>query len=243
MTRFHDVLDPLRTRLTLAAPARDAILEELAADLDDLFRHHLSSGRNETEARALAVEACDLSDETLSELVKVHTSGIGRIQTGLTHRLNSPWERWTLTGTTVIALALLVLFLSSQPVLRDAGPGGWAVLALLAATLVLAVRASRRVTEPIGSANQRRALGRVLALGGWQIVAAVGGWWMQLFRASRAASDTPETLARLLTDWALSGAALMSLTLACVLVTGLAWHAAASRAGSRFNPTDRGESS
>ena len=101
MSRFNVFLHRTGERLALPKATRSLILVEIASDLEDLFNHYVEQGLSEEDAAAKAEEKVDMSDEALTELVRIHSDARGWTDR-IVRRPQSFWERF--------AMALIVLF-------------------------------------------------------------------------------------------------------------------------------------
>ena len=93
MNRFAHVLKHAEDRLRAPEPARTRILLEMAADLEDGYRHYLERGLDEADAARRAEEAFSTSDETLRLLERVHQRSYGGSSTTrFFHRVGTVWS-------------------------------------------------------------------------------------------------------------------------------------------------------
>ena len=74
MNKFTLFLKRINERLSLLQPLKSQILLEVAGDLEDIYEFYKNKGLNEYEAMQKAEEKLDLTDDTLSELIRVHQS-------------------------------------------------------------------------------------------------------------------------------------------------------------------------
>jgi hypothetical protein len=109
MSRFNVFLHRTGERLALPKATRSLILVEIASDLEDLFQHYLQEGLSEEEAAAKAEEKVDMTDEALTELVRIHSEARGWTDR-IVRRVQPFWER--------IAMALIVFFFVAAPILE-----------------------------------------------------------------------------------------------------------------------------
>ena len=72
MKKFTLFLKSINERLSLPQPLKSQILLEVAGDLEDVYEFYKNKGLNEQEAMQKAEEKLDLTDEALSELIRVH---------------------------------------------------------------------------------------------------------------------------------------------------------------------------
>ncbi|MGD2154707.1 MAG: hypothetical protein PVG79_15665 [Gemmatimonadales bacterium] len=231
MTDFAEVLRPLRARLPLPQPARTRVVLEIAADLEDMYRHYRALGLSEEEARVKAVEACDLSDEALAELVRVHTSSFRRLLDRLSAQAQSRWERGLL-----LIVAGTLTFVCLQVVVRGelvavAGPQVWPSLicGLAGLTLGLAKFYQIYIKQDHELRRARRGLDAIMILAGAQVILGFLAAWFGLYLAARRITDDVEYAIVYLFNWLLGSAALLSVSLMGALLTAMVWFALARR--------------
>lgn len=115
MTRFISLLKDINSRLSLPQPLKSQILLEIAGDLDELYEHYRKKGYPEEEALQLAKEKFDVSEESLSGLLRVHEPFPEKISHTIFARTQSRWELTIL----IISLFAITLFLVSEFLTSD----------------------------------------------------------------------------------------------------------------------------
>jgi len=232
MTDFADVLLPLSARLPLPQPARSRVLLEIAADLEAMYRHYREAGLSEAEARSKAVDAFDLSDQALADLVQVHTSAFRKLLDRLSVQAQSRWERTLLVLVAVAVAAAALRLYTGGPVIADAGWLVWPPLFCAAAGLLLGLAQSyqmsvRQESQPV---RLRRGVDAVAVLAIAQCLLGFFGTYIGLYIAAwRIVGDVRNAFVYLF-HWLLSGAALLSVSLSGALLTAMIWFALAKRA-------------
>jgi hypothetical protein len=231
MTSFAEVLRPLRARLPLPQPARTRVLLEIAADLEDMYRHYRASGLSEEAARRQAVERFDLSDEALAELVRVHTSFFRRLLDRLSVQAQSRWERGLLlivAGTLVIVCLQVVL---RGEIVAVAGAQVWPTLicGMAGLTLGLVKFYQLYVKQDHELRRARRGLDAIAVLAVAQVFLGFLLGWFSLYLTARKTTGDVEYAVVHLFNWLLSASALVSVSLMGALLTGMIWFALARR--------------
>ena len=115
MNPFIEDLQRINQELAVAQPAKARIILELAADLEDLYDYYRNQGKDDAEAVRLAKEKGDLAPDVLSQLARVHSSGLQRILLHLSDRTRNYLERIGL------AAVLLVLVMTTGPIMLSTG--------------------------------------------------------------------------------------------------------------------------
>jgi hypothetical protein len=231
VTSFVEVLRPLSARLPLPQPARTRVLLEIAADLEDMYRHYRASGLTEEEARLKAVNTFDLSEEALAELVRVHTSLFRRLLDRLSAQAQSRWERGLL-----LIVAGTLAFVCVQVVLRGelvavAGTQVWPTLicGLTGLTLGLVKFYSIHIKQDHELRRARRGLDAIAILAGAQVFLGFLAGWFSLYLTARRMTGDVEYAGAHLFNWLLSASALLSVSLMGALLTAMIWFALARR--------------
>jgi hypothetical protein len=231
MRSFVEVLRPLSARLPLPQPARTRVLLEIAADLEDMYRHYRASGLSEEEARLKAVDTFDLSEEALSELVRVHTSFFRRLLDRLSSQAQSRWERGLL-----LVVAGTLSFVCVQLVLRGeivavAGTQVWPTLicGMAGLTLGLIKFYQLHIKQDHELRRARRGLDAIAILAGVQVFLGFLVAWFTLYLTARRMTEDVEYAGVHLFHWLLSASALLSVSLMGALLTAMIWFALARR--------------
>jgi hypothetical protein len=225
MTRFGDVLRTTSERLRLPQPAKSRILLEIAADMEDLYELHLADGASPEEARRRAIEQCDLSDDALAELVRVHTTGLRRFLDELGERTRNRWERAAL-----IAFVLFLAIVAGRQLLfanlfTTAGRFVFPVVLMTVVAIVLFVRKlyGLHIRKDHDVRRLRAGLTPLLALGAMNVLVGGYGYGIELYVALKAAAPAAGSVLPILVAWLLSGSALLIVTFLAAILCGLLW--------------------
>jgi hypothetical protein len=227
MSRFSVFLNQTGDRLALPKATRSLILVEIASDLEDLFQHYLQQGLSEEEAVAKAEEKVDMSDEALTELVRIHSDARGWTDR-LVRRVQPFWER--------LALALIVLFFIASTTL-DHGVRPfthltvfiWPVFAILLALAVFFILQMARFSVHRNPRRLRDSLVTPLFLGAASVVVGFTGAGIELYRTLLRMEGDPEHAAPLFADAVLGSTATLVIALIVALGAGIAWFVLAGR--------------
>lgn len=138
MTRFAAVLQRVEARLAVPQPARSRIIEEMAADLEDLYAAYRARGLDEAEALRRAETALGPSPEAVEALVLVHRPVWERLLARFSNRGRNRVERGLLTALGLAGVVLGTGALARQGILNDASPFVWPVIVLAAAAFAVA---------------------------------------------------------------------------------------------------------
>lgn len=234
MSRFTDILRSVDSRLDLPRPAKDRILLEIAADLEDLFEFYLEHGLGEEEARSLTESRFEFSDLSLAELVEVHRSGLRGFMDHLSTQTQTRWEQ------TLLALLLVLVAATGGPAVvrsdffRQAGPFIWPVLGIgvAAGTLSLAKFCGLFVRRERDLRTLRKGLPSLLLLATASMIVGLYGFSVELYLAFRKLAFNPDGVWLFVIEWLQRGSPVLLLGLIVTLVTAVIWFALVHRVRS-----------
>jgi hypothetical protein len=227
MSRFNVFLHRTGERLALPKATRSLILVEIASDLEDLFQHYLQQGLSEEEAAAKAEEKVDMSDDALTELVRIHSEARGWTDR-IVRRVQPFWERF--------AMALIVLFFVTEWVIGNglkpfAHLTGfiWPILVIFLALLTYFTVQMVRFSDHPNPRRLRDGLATPLFLGAASLVVGFAGAGIELYRTLKRMATAHERAAPLFANVVLDCTATLSVALLVALAAGIAWFILAGR--------------
>lgn len=227
MSRFNAFLHRTGERLALPKATRSLILVEIASDLEDLFQYYLQQGLSEAEAVARAEEKVDMSDEVLTELVRIHSDARGWTDR-MARRVQPFWER--------IAMAVIVVFFfaaaSIQPNQRlFAQVNGfiWPTLGILVALVVFFVVQMTRFPDHPSPRALRNRLATPLFLGAASALVGFAGTGIEFYRTLMRMAADPERAAPLFSRVVLESTTTLAIALLVTLLAGVVWFVLAGR--------------
>lgn len=225
MSRFNEVLVGADARLTVPEPARSRILLEIASDMEGLFQEYRARGMEEPDAESAVMDHFDLSEEALTDLVRVHDAPLQRSLEGLSGQVQRPWSRVLMTGLALFVVVGSGMLLVRPQLYRIASPVLWVLLPLLAMGLwvagghLLRLRQARQRWTP----GLRLGLGRLLALAVTMVGLSLGGLLVELYLSALRIRDVPsETLIHLV-GWLHTASATLVVSLSGALVLAFLW--------------------
>lgn len=137
MRRFAEILRRAADGLDLPQPTKSNVLLELAADLEDLFRHYRAQGKDEEDATRMVEERFRVSDDVLLQLTRVHRSAFQCWLERVSDRTRSLWERSLLFLVVLLTVAAAWLQLAGTTLFRDVSRFIWPLGAIAALALAL----------------------------------------------------------------------------------------------------------
>lgn len=222
---FLTRLERLEATLALPQPQRGRVLDELAADVEDLYRAYRAQGLDaaEAERRSLALLLPDAA--AIADLERLHRPLYARMVSRLTHARRSHAERAAVIGLSVVVLALTLAGLPLPLLLFDPSPFLLPVLGLGVAGVVSgAVCAFRVFVRGVATAAEgARGLDWILAFASAGPFVAVFGFTLDLYVALGAVLGDGDRAAAILTRLLRADGALLASALALSLASGLIW--------------------
>src|SRR5690606_9915165 len=210
--------------LGLPSPERARILQEIAADFEDMRAELVRRGMDAPDAEAEALRLLAPSDAVIAALASVHEP----LYASLARRFSAEMRlaEWLgLVGVTIAGVTLSIGALLGSGLLRNPSPVLWPVLAVTGVVLVRAGRKAiqllvARDHEPVRLHDGMEAL---LIGSGLAVVLGFGGATYEALRLADRLSQAPERTGELLVPWLLDTSVLIAFGLATALFGGLAW--------------------
>ena len=230
MSRFNAFLHRTGDRLALPKATRSLILVEIAADLDDLYQHYLEQGLTEEEAAARAEEKVDMSDEALTELVRIHADARGWTDR-MSRRTHPLWERIVM-GLIVIfffASAALMVVETDIRLLNHLTRVIWPIFGIFVALLVFLIVQLTRSPDHVSPKRLRDSLATPLFLGAASAMVGLASTGISMYRALMRMAADPEHAAPVFARAFLSTTATFAIALLVTLAAGVVWFILAGR--------------
>jgi hypothetical protein len=232
MRAFREVLQKTSDRLDLPQPVKARILLEIASDLGDVYDECILRGMDPDEAKLRAIEMCDLSDEALEDLVRVHQTPLRRLLGSLSEQAKTRWERAIL-----VTLIVFIAVFSGREVVTPrlfltASRFIWPVVAVSAYAMVLILINIYRlyIKNDHDPRRIRSGPAGILAAGAVCLLIGLAGLSFEFYStASSIAADKTGALDRIV-EWGLSCSAMLIAALLAAIASGLAWFVLDNRA-------------
>jgi hypothetical protein len=196
MSRFTGLLTRAAGKLEIPQPARSRVLLELAGDLNDLYEHYRGEGLDEAEAARKVEERFEVSDEVLSQLVRLHHSAFRRWIDRFSEQAQARWERTVLAAVVLFVAVVSATQLVSSAFFREASGFVWVVAAIAVVAIALSLAKSYQlfVKKDHRPDQLRRGLPALLFLGCAScftgIFGSVAGMYVTMARIA-AGSERP----------------------------------------------------
>lgn len=238
MKKFTSFLKSINERLSLPQPLKSQILLEVAGDLEDVYEFYKNKGLNEQEAMQKAEEKLDLTDEALSELIRVHQSFYGKLMNRISGQAQARWERIFLT---IIILVGGVLtgrqVLSTQFFLQSSsfispilGIGGIIFVLSIIKFHSLYIKKDHTIKK------LRKGLGAILFLGGGSLLTGTIGYFMELYSAGGfgalleaklvfvvVTTDGLDRTANYIADWMIASSSMVMTSMFVAIFAAIVW--------------------
>lgn len=231
MNQFSETLREINRRLDLPQPAKSRVILEIAADLQDLFEYYRGIGLNDETARERALVQCDLSDESLAQLVQIHTAPWRRFLDRLSDQGRARWERGLLLLLMAFIAATTGRLVISTGLFRIASGAVWPIIGITAAALIISAYTIylAYIKQEHDLPRLRSGLPLLLVLSGGCLVIGLYGYWLALYRtAARAAADVEGAL-RLAVAWLTAGSAMLMVAFMSAILIALLWYLLADK--------------
>jgi hypothetical protein len=219
------------SRLDLPQPARSRVLLEIAADLRDMYEHYRQQGLSAQEAHQRAVDHCDLSDEVLAELTRLHTSAWRRFMDRFSEQAQSRWERALTVLMLLFVAAIAGRVVVTFDVFATAHRWAWAAVAVTSAAMVFAMIKIYLafIKQDHESRRLRAGLSSLLVAAGADLAIGAYGNWMGMYRAARRAEHDLAGFWLYVVEWLVEGASLMVVCFAAAIVCAMLWYVIANK--------------
>jgi hypothetical protein len=225
MSRFASLIRRTGEKLDVPQPARARVLLELAADLEDLYGLYRERGLDDSAAVRKVEEKFDVSDDALSQLVKLHRSVFRRWADRFSEQAQTLWERLLLVVIVIfIAVSIGPAFVSST-FFRDASAFIWVVtaIALIAVAFALAKSYQLYIKKDHGVRRLRTGLPSLLMLGCASIFTGWFGFIAGMYHAMSGIAGGVERPDLCIMNWLLGSVATMIASLMVAILTALLW--------------------
>ncbi len=231
MSRFTKLLTDIDDRLDLHQPAKGRILLEIAADIEDLFDHHLANGMEESEAQRAVEENFDITDEVLADLVDLHQTRYQRIIDRLSDQAQDRWERGGLTLLVLLMAATGSPILAESDLFRGMSPVTGLILgvAVVGLTLGMAIFHRLYIQKEKRIRRWRRGLPLLAALSISSLVLSMFGFSVELYLALRRLIFRLDEAWPIVIDWLLRAIPIVLFGLLTAMVMALIWFVMVNR--------------
>jgi hypothetical protein len=225
MRRFRTRLEGFGRSLSLPEPQRGRLLEELAADLEDLYHAYRSAGLTAGEAERRALERLLPGETAAAELARLHRTLYVRVLTRIAGNDLATAERVVLGVLAVALLAVPALLHAPSPFLLP-------VLGLGCGALLVALWCSQRLflSGRVSAGDAGRGLDLLLLLLVAAPYLAVFGLVVDFYRSAGAIAEDPATATAVMVRLLRSDGILLLSALQLSLAGGVWWLALRLRA-------------
>lgn len=240
MNKFTLFLQRINERLSLPQPLKSQILLEVAGDLEDIYKFYKNKGLNEHEAMQKAEEKLDLTDDTLSELIRVHQSVYGKLMNRISEQAQTRWERVFLILTILFVGVLSGRQILSTQFFLQSSSFIWPILGIGSIVLVLAIVKfyNLYIKKDHNIKNLRTGLGSILFFGGASLLTGTIGYYIELYSAGGFGALLEAKLivivytnldvgfdetARYIVDWMIESSSMIMTSMIVAIFAALIW--------------------
>ncbi len=238
MNKFTLFLKRINERLSLPQPLKSQILLEVAGDLEDIYEFYKNKGLNEHEAMQKAEEKLDLTDDTLSELIRVHQSVYGKLMNRISEQAQTRWERIFLILTILFVGVLSGRQILSTQFFLQSSSFIWPILGIGCIVIVLSIVKfyNLYIKKDHNIKNLRTGLGSILFFGGASLLTGTIGYYIELYSAGgfgalleaklifvvHTSTGFDET-SRYIADWMIKSSSMIMTSMFVAIFAALVW--------------------
>lgn len=210
--------------LGVPQPQRARIVEEIAGDLEELFRELVARGASPDQAAAEAVRLLAPSHAAVGALASVHQPLLASLFGRFSSRMRLA-EWLGLSAVTVFALGLAFSALLRADLLRHPSVFLVPLLVIAAAILALSGRKALQlfVSRDHEPARLREGMGSLLMGSGLAVLLSFGGAALEALRLAARLERAPGRTNELLLPWLMDTSVLICTGLTTALIGGFAW--------------------
>ena len=189
MRRFSSFLRELYKRLDLPQPTKSRIILEVAADLDDLYNAYRNKGLTEDEAMEKAIEKLDFNEDSLNQLVQVHTSFLKKWIDKISIQAQTRWEKIIMILVIMLLASMSIKVIATTQFFIQAGKFVWPIIGIGIITGVLALKKYYQlyIKKDHNIKNLHSGLPFMLFLAGASICIGYCGFFIEIFIAGKGA--------------------------------------------------------
>lgn len=244
MKRFLPLLRKINSRLNLPQPLKSRVMLEISGDIEELFEYYLTKGYSEADAEKNTLDKFSISDESLAELVNLHTSYYKRWLNRLSENTRTTWEKALLLMVMLIVLFTFINSFYAAPFFQNTSQFTYPVLALFFITFGagLAKFYQFYIVKEHNTKQIRAGLDLVLYLTLLTLFVGSFGYFAEQYLSSSTGIlsgeyfflgllTNAESLAHSV-DWMIRSTSLMMTTLGVTSTTLLIWFFLTNKAGS-----------
>lgn len=232
MNGFREILQKTSDRLDLPQPVKARILLEISADLGDVYDECMEQGMNHEEARLRAIDMCDLSDEALADLVRIHETPLRRFLGSLSEQARSRWEKALLVTLILFIAAFSGREAFTAKLFTTASKFVWPIAAVSFYALIMTLINIYRlyIKKQHDPRRIRSGPAPILAAGVVCLLTGFAGLTFELYSTARSImADSAGALGHIV-EWGLSSSAMMMAALLAAISAGIAWFILDNRA-------------
>jgi hypothetical protein len=185
MNSFKPFLRRINEKLDLPQSTKSTIILEITADLNDLFEHYISEGFSEKEARQMAQEKMDISEEALLQLIELHQSGLKKLLQRLSLKSLARWEKGVLTIILLIVLAFFIPVMSSSTFFLQSSLFVWPILFFSFIALAISLRKVYElyVKQVHATKKLRNGMTLLWMLSGLSLFTGIFGYFFEIYQS------------------------------------------------------------
>ena len=113
------LLREINSRLDIPQPLKSRVILEISGDIEDTFDYYINKGFTESDAEKITLDKFSLSEESLAELINLHTSQYKSWLNNLSENTRAIWEKTLLSLVMMIVLVSFYTSINSAPFFQN----------------------------------------------------------------------------------------------------------------------------
>ena len=184
MKQFHKILINLSRKLDVPQPKKSRILQEIAADMEDMYDYHIQSGFSMKESLKAVEENYTFSDESISELINIHEPLMQRIFNKLQGQIKTRTEKISLMILMTIIAVSAFYAMVMTPFFKTSSTMIWPVLGIGFYAITLSCIKFYRLFTRTGKGywRMRSGLSKILFLEGLVLFISMWGYFYEYLK-------------------------------------------------------------
>jgi hypothetical protein len=196
-----------------------------------MYDHYRSQGEPPQIARQKAVEHCDLSDDALAEIIRLHTSPWLRFMDRFGEQAQTRWERLLLALMLLSLAAIAGRVVVSVDVFALAHASVWAAVSITAVAIAFAGYKMfvAFIKQDHDVRRLRGGLSALLVAAGADLLVGAYGGCLGMYEAVRLSANDMSGIWRYAIQWLVEGASLQLVCLSASVLVALMWYLIANK--------------
>ncbi len=235
MKKFTNLLTEINNKLDLPQPLKSRVLLEVSGDIQEMYAAYIERGLSEEEAELKTKDKFSFTEDTIDDLIQIHSTPYRRWFNKLSQRAQSTWEQLLLALIFALVLFSFAQVITSTPFFTSASKFVYPILLTLLFVTVLFVTKFYQLylKKDHNVKKVRSGLDWMLYFCGASLFFGMTGYFGEMYLSSGSVQFLgPYFIISLLTDsntlhysveWMMRSSAMLMTCCTSVLITLLFW--------------------